>query len=95
MDEASGSCHRHFRTREQADAFIEDWKESVTLIYKKEIKKALDQGERPLDMKFDISGLFQVDDTKVTGTQDVELQLGKLNIKDIKLEDTDNKGCCS
>jgi viroplasmin and RNaseH domain-containing protein len=49
----SGACHKHFRTKEQAEAFIEDWKETYAEVLRREVKKALDEGLRPKDMKLD------------------------------------------
>lgn len=57
--EVSGACHKHFRTREQAEAFIEDWKNSYADVWRAEIKKALDEGLRPWDMKFNLEGILQ------------------------------------
>ncbi|KAJ6101902.1 hypothetical protein N7486_004329 [Penicillium sp. IBT 16267x] len=44
-----GSCHKRFRTMAQAEAFIEDWKETYAEIWREMIKEALDQGYRPLE----------------------------------------------
>ncbi|KAJ6118768.1 SinR repressor/SinI anti-repressor dimerization [Penicillium samsonianum] len=44
-----GSCHKKFRTRAQAEAFIEDWKESHADVWRELIKEVLDQGLRPRD----------------------------------------------
>lgn len=51
VDEVSGACHKRFRTRAQAEAFIEDWKEAFADVWRRAIKKGLDQGLRPRDMK--------------------------------------------
>ncbi len=29
VDEVSGNCHKHFKTQEHAEVFIEDWKQTV------------------------------------------------------------------
>ncbi|CEJ82771.1 hypothetical protein VHEMI02819 [[Torrubiella] hemipterigena] len=80
VEQAPGACHQRFRTRQQADAFREDWNESVAYIYYKEIKKALDEGKRPLDMKFDISGLRLVQRDIVDAVDDATSQLGDFTI---------------
>lgn len=36
------ACHKRFETRDQAEAFIENWKQSFADTYRTEIKKALD-----------------------------------------------------
>jgi viroplasmin and RNaseH domain-containing protein len=48
VDGEGGSCHKRFRTMAQAEAFIEDWKETYAEIWREIIKEALDQGYRPL-----------------------------------------------
>ena len=80
VDKVSGACHKHFKTKGQADAFIEDWKESVARIYYQAIKKALDDGKRPCDMNFDISGLLPVQAVRVEDTDD-----GGSLLEDLKL----------
>ncbi|KAJ5661099.1 uncharacterized protein N7484_000471 [Penicillium longicatenatum] len=47
VDNVKSSCHKRFRTRAQAEAFIADWKETYADIWREEIKKALDEGFRP------------------------------------------------
>lgn len=59
VEEVSGACHKHFRTREQAEAFIEDWKQTVSDVYYNEIKAALDQGCRPLHMSYNVDCFLQ------------------------------------
>ncbi|BCS00025.1 RNase H1/viroplasmin domain-containing protein [Aspergillus luchuensis] len=56
VDRFDGACHKHFRTHSQAEAFIEDWKNSYADVCRREIKAKLDQGFRPPNMKlrFDI-----------------------------------------
>lgn len=50
VTEEKGSCHKRFRTKAQAEAFIEDWKESYAEIWYELIKEALDRGFRPRDI---------------------------------------------
>lgn len=45
----NGSCHKRFRTMAQAEAFIEEWKETYAEIWCEMIKDALDRGYRPLN----------------------------------------------
>lgn len=49
VDKVDGSCHKRFRTRAQAEAFIEEWKEAFAEIWSKKIREALDEGYRPRD----------------------------------------------
>lgn len=53
-----GVCHKWFRTKAQAEAFIEDWKETYAEVWRMEVKKGLDQGLRPRDMKLRIEGIL-------------------------------------
>lgn len=58
MDGVSGGCHKHFRTRAQAEAFIVDWRQTVAELYRREIEKALYQGCKPFSMELSIKGLL-------------------------------------
>lgn len=60
-----GACHQRFRTEQQAKAFIDNWKQAVTDVYSREIRKALDAGLVPYDMKFEIESLLCKMDMKV------------------------------
>jgi hypothetical protein len=53
IEQISGACHKHFKTKEQAEAFIDDWKESYAEVWRRAVKEALDNGLRPRDMKLD------------------------------------------
>ncbi|KAF2177345.1 hypothetical protein K469DRAFT_603390, partial [Zopfia rhizophila CBS 207.26] len=53
-----GVCHKWFRKKAQAEAFIEDWKESYADVWRREVKKGLDQGLRPRDMELSIEGIL-------------------------------------
>jgi len=53
VHEFPGACHKHFRTKEQAEAFIEDWKETFLEVLHRALKNALDEGLRPQDLKLD------------------------------------------
>lgn len=44
IDEITGACHKRFKTRAQAEAFIEDWKESFADVWRQEVRRALDRG---------------------------------------------------
>jgi len=54
----SGACHKCFRTEAQAEAFIEDWKESFADVWRIEVKKALDSGLRPGGTKLSVQGVL-------------------------------------
>ena len=47
IHEITGACHKRFKTRAQAEAFIEDWKESFADVWRREVRRALDRGLRP------------------------------------------------
>lgn len=53
-----GACHERFNSKEQAESFIQDWKTAYAEVIREEVKKALDRGCRPRDMKMDVKGLF-------------------------------------
>jgi viroplasmin and RNaseH domain-containing protein len=53
VHEIPGACYKLFRTREQAEAFIEDWKEAYAEVWRRAVKEALDEGLRPQNMKLD------------------------------------------
>lgn len=81
IDEISGACHKRFKTNGQAEAFIEDWKESFAGVWGREMKKALDQGLRPWDMKLSMEGVLHAEGedscTKdITKQLDTKLRLG-------------------
>lgn len=78
VNQFSGACHKHFRTRAQAEAFIGDWKDSYAEIWRSAIKEALDQGLRPVDMKFEVEGILRLPEND--GIID-ELKMDKLSFK--------------
>jgi viroplasmin and RNaseH domain-containing protein len=47
----SGACHKHFRTLEQAEAFIADWEEMSACIVKAKNKEESSDGHRPAQMR--------------------------------------------
>jgi hypothetical protein len=57
--EISGACHKHFRTKEQAEAFIEDWKEAYAEVWRRAVKGALDEGLRPQNMNLDTKEILR------------------------------------
>jgi len=59
IQEFQGACHKRFKTKAQEQAFIEDWKESCADVWRSEVKKALDRGLRPKDMKFGTEDILQ------------------------------------
>ncbi|KAE8395827.1 hypothetical protein BDV23DRAFT_144886 [Aspergillus alliaceus] len=56
----SGACYKHFRTRAQAEAFIEDWKNAYADVCRREIKAELDRGFRPPNMKLNLDILREL-----------------------------------
>ncbi|KAG9235622.1 hypothetical protein BJ875DRAFT_503914 [Amylocarpus encephaloides] len=82
VKEISGACHKRFRTRSQAEAFIEDWKESFADVWRRRIREGLDQRLQPYDMKLGVEGILHGPDEQ---TQDEvaldEVKLDKLSLK--------------
>lgn len=77
----SGGCHKRFRTQAQAEAFIEDWKESFAEVWRREIKQALDRGLRPQDMSMSMKDVLYETGNKdavedLTGEVSDRLELG-------------------
>lgn len=58
VHEISGACHKRFKTKVQAEAFIEDWKEAFAEVWRLEIKRALDRGHKPRNMRISIDGIL-------------------------------------
>jgi hypothetical protein len=59
VHEITGACHKRFKTKAQAEAFIEDWKEAFADVVRRAVKEGLDRGLRPQDMRLGIGGLFR------------------------------------
>ncbi|KAB8267259.1 zinc-binding domain-containing protein [Aspergillus minisclerotigenes] len=53
----TNACQERFRTQQEAEQFIEAWKDAYADVWRREIRQALDKGWKPKDMKFD-AGLF-------------------------------------
>ncbi|KAK6823444.1 hypothetical protein RU639_006144 [Aspergillus parasiticus] len=51
------ACHQRFRTQQEAEQFIETWKDAYADVWRREIRQGLDKGWKPKDMEFD-AGLF-------------------------------------
>jgi viroplasmin and RNaseH domain-containing protein len=58
VDGFEGACHKRFRTEAQAQAFIEDWNESYAQVVYREVKKGLDRGLQPRNMKPNVDGIL-------------------------------------
>lgn len=79
----SGACHKRFRTRSQAEAFIEDWKDSLADVWREEIKNGLDQGLRPRNMKFSAEDILIRHDEQTEDADALDkLKLDKLSFKE-------------
>lgn len=83
MKEISGACHKRFKTRPQAEAFIKDWRDSYADVWRRVIREGLDQGLRPCDMKLSVEGILHGPD-KQTDDADAldEVKLDKLSLKE-------------
>ena len=83
VKEISGACYKRFKTRSQAEAFIEDWEESFADVWRRAIREGLDQGFRPRGMKVSVEGILHEIDEQ---TEDVDVldkvKLEKLNLKE-------------
>ncbi len=83
MKEVSGACHKRFRTRSQAEAFIEDWKDSFADVWRRKIREALDQGLKPCDMKLSVEGILYGPDKQ---TEDADA-LDKVKLDNLSLKE--------
>jgi hypothetical protein len=83
VEEISGAYHKRFRTLAQAEAFIEDWKESFANLLWRVIREGLDQGLRPCNMKLSVGILLHGADGQTEGA-DVsdEVKLDKLSLNE-------------
>lgn len=80
VHEVSGNCHKFFRSQEQAEAFLEDWKQTVVDLYCTSMMKALNGGRRPQTIDFDVSKLFADETCEDEGVGGVEAMLQEMNI---------------
>ncbi|KAK8013572.1 hypothetical protein PG991_009165, partial [Apiospora marii] len=81
-EKISGVCHKHFRTRAQAEAFIEDWKQSYTEVYAMVLKQALDQDLRPRDLKMNLEDILEKPEAAAENKNCVDsLKMSLLDIK--------------
>ncbi|KFY37956.1 hypothetical protein V495_06827 [Pseudogymnoascus sp. VKM F-4514 (FW-929)] len=78
VKQTPGACYKRFGTRDQAESFIEDWKETFADVWRRAIIKGLDQGLRPRDMKLGLEGILHA--TEGTDISD-GLGLGRLNLE--------------
>jgi hypothetical protein len=79
-----GSCHKLFRTRALAEAFIEDWKDSYADVWRKAIREALDHCPRPTDMKIRVQKIL----SSLPESGDImhDVKIDKLSIKEESYE---------
>ena len=83
VKEITGACHKRFRTRSQAEAFIEDWKESFADVWRSAIREGLDQGLRPRDMKISVEGILHETDEQTEDADALdEVKLDRLSLKE-------------
>lgn len=78
----SGSCHKAFRKRAQAEAFIEDWKDTYAELWRREIRNALDQGFRPEDMKVQVKKILSPQKSKDLSDKFSTLCKGRIGLCD-------------
>lgn len=83
MKEISGACHKRFRTHSQAEAFIEDWKDSFADVWRRKIREELDQGLKPYDMKLSVEGILHGPDEQTEDADALdEVKLDKLSLRE-------------
>lgn len=83
MKEISGACHKRFRTRSQAEAFIEDWKDSFADVWRRKIREELDQGLKPYDMKLSVEGILYGPDKQTEDADALDnVKLDNLSLKE-------------
>jgi hypothetical protein len=83
VKEISGACHKRFRTRSQAEAFIEDWKDSFADVWRRKIREALDQGLKPYDMKLSVEGILYGPDKQTEDADALDnVKLDNLSLKE-------------
>ncbi|KAK4103556.1 hypothetical protein N658DRAFT_494048 [Parathielavia hyrcaniae] len=83
IDKIPGACHKRFRTKDQAQAFIEDWRQSVADVYRAAIKEALNKGFRPRDLKLNVEGfLYKTEIGGGSANILDEVKLDELNLKE-------------
>ncbi|KAK7928711.1 hypothetical protein PG985_005709 [Apiospora marii] len=56
-EEYSGACPKHFRTYDQAKAFIQDWNQSYAEAYEIVLKQKLDPNLKPQDLGMKLENL--------------------------------------
>ncbi|KAJ5523287.1 hypothetical protein N7513_012831 [Penicillium frequentans] len=89
VKKVTGSCHKRFRTRAQAEAFIEDWNETCAEIWSKPINKEPDQGFRPRDTEasrpykmMQTTGVFLQEPVALADIDELEKKTTKLSLQD-------------
>ncbi|KAM3510406.1 hypothetical protein MY10362_000030 [Beauveria mimosiformis] len=75
--EVAGACFKKFETEQEAEAFIEDWKQAVVQVYMLEIKTALDNGFRPAHMKFNVKKKLLQRDTNKAAEEPEPVKAGE------------------
>lgn len=55
------ACYKAFEIEWEAEEFIAIWKDAVADVWRREIRKALDEGWRPQDMEFNIKAIMMMD----------------------------------
>jgi len=77
------ACHQKFDTGHEAKQFIEEWKDAYADIWRRAIRRALDEGWKPEDLKVDIRKILdRVEDKRVKdeGEESICSQLEDLEL---------------
>jgi hypothetical protein len=80
VEKVRGNCHRSFKTRAQAEAFMKDWKDSFAEVCRQLVREALDQPTMPRNINLSVEEILGSKDLeKVDIADDLKT---KLHIKD-------------
>lgn len=83
VKEISSACYKRFKTHSQAEAFIEDWRDSFADVWQRAIREGLNQGLRPCDMKLSVEGILHGPAKRTEDTDALDkLKLDNLSLKE-------------
>lgn len=78
----TSACHESFSTEQEAEQFIENWKDAYADTWRRAIRQALDDGWRPNDMELDIKSFLVREDCNQENNDNELPKLEQLNIKE-------------
>lgn len=60
------ACYQKFNTEHEAKRFIDEWKDAYADVWRQTIRRGLDEGWKPEDLKVDIGRILdRIDDRRV------------------------------